>query len=568
MLAGPRPAQKKFCTFSRVCPAEIDPARSRPGMPDSTTGDARSGIGFPTTSMSRCRWSDRQTIFRSLSQAATTTRRWLCRVVTRLLRGSSRTRSNPGIGLSYSGESVMTSFNTGVDKQSGDTGRVPSEGRFGGWQVERAEQSQVRPKRWSRRELLVTFGALGAGASLLAACGPGAAPASPTTAAAPPPATNPPAAAAPATSAPAAASGTAATTSAPAGSGALTIAIASFGPERFDRAFATMGDEFTRVVHGFLLSATLKDNRLAIAPGIASKWGVSPDGRSWNFTVRKGVKFHDGTDLTVADVLWTLQHIWGPQATDYANQSISLTYSKNMDRIEQTGPDEITVTTKTPVSTLEQDLSEASQSWTGAIYPKRAALHDEAAEQAYDRNPIGAGIMRLVEHVPATSMTFERFDDYYYQPANGFPTDKRVKFQRLQLVLLPDDSTRAAALRAGQVDIAAVGLASRQQVEAGGGRLVFGPEAGYVYMSWFGAFKPQYPAHDKRVRQALSYAIDRKSLRDSLWGSEVMQLTGWTDVTPSTVGYSPDVDPFPFDLAKARQLLSDAGYPGGNGFGK
>src|SRR5262249_1975746 len=136
------------------------------------------------------------------------------------------------------------------------------------------------------------------------------------------------------------------------------------------------------------------------------------------------VKFHDGTDVTAEDVLWTLRHIIGPQAKEYATTSISLTMSANMDRIDQTGPDEVTLVTKTPVNTLIQDLSEASQSWTGAIYPKRSAVHDVEAEQAYDKNPVGAGIMKLVERVPATSMTFERFPDYYYQPANGFDVDK------------------------------------------------------------------------------------------------------------------------------------------------
>lgn len=59
-----------------------------------------------------------------------------------------------------------------------------------------------------------------------------------------------------------------------------------------------------------------------------------------------------------------------------------------------------------------------------------------------------------------------------------------------------------------------------------------------------------------------------KLLRDTLWGSEVMQIVGWYSITPSTVGYSPGIDPPAFDPAKARQLLADAGYPGGKGFGK
>jgi peptide/nickel transport system substrate-binding protein len=84
-----------------------------------------------------------------------------------------------------------------------------------------------------------------------------------------------------------------------------------------------------------------------------------------------------------------------------------------------------------------------------------------------------------------------------------------------------------------------------------------------------GCYEPQYPCHDKRVRQALDYAIDKELIRDRLYGGpEVFQVKGWNPVSPTTIGYSPELDPWPFDPDKARQLLGDAGYPGGEGFGK
>ena len=162
-----------------------------------------------------------------------------------------------------------------------------------------------------------------------------------------------------------------------------------------------------------------------------------------------------------------------------------------MDRIEQTGPDRVSVTTKTPVSDFPSSISEATGVWTGVVYPKRATLHDLQEEAAYDRNPIGAGIMRLVKHVPAASMAFERFPDFYYQPKNGFPIDKRVNFTLLDLHQIPEEATRVAALRAGDADIAPVSLPTRKQVEAGGGRLVFGQEGIASYIKQYGCFKPQ-----------------------------------------------------------------------------
>jgi ABC-type transport system substrate-binding protein len=330
---------------------------------------------------------------------------------------------------------------------------------------------------------------------------------------------------------------------------------------------ADAGHDYARQVHAFLVSSDVKDGQRINIPGVATAWSVSRDGLTWTFTIRKGVKFHDGTEATVEDALWSLQHTLGPQTKNYAIASVSL--SKEMDRVERTGPDQVSLTTKAPNSALLADVVEASGSWHGVVYPKRATLHDVKEEAAYDLKPIGAGIMRLVKHVPAALMSFERFDDHYYQPKNGLPSDKRVNFTLLDLRLVPEEATRVAALRAGDADIAPVTLVARKQVEAGGGRLVFGQEGVAFEVRIYGCWLPQFPCTDKRVRQALNYSIDRKTMQNQLYGGpEVFVPRGWGSVTPSTVGYSPELDPPPFDPAKARQLLADAGYPGGKGFGK
>ena len=351
--------------------------------------------------------------------------------------------------------------------------------------------------------------------------------------------------------------------------GKVTLMTSNLGTERFDGTYGSMGTDYGRAIHGFLVSWDLKDGRMVIIPGIATKWEISSDGRTTTYTIRKGVKFHDGTELTGEDVLWSLRHFMGPQAKDYGKGPVGITYSKIMDRIEQTGPERVSVTTKVPSPELAEYASEgAGGPSVGLVLPKRATLHDEEAAAAYDRNPIGAGIIRLVKHVPSDVMSFERFADHYQQPKNGFPSDKRLNFSLLDLRLAPEEATRVAALRAGEADIARVTLGARKQVEAGGGRLVFGQEGTAFAVFQHGCWKPQFPCHDKRVRQALNYAIDKELMRDKLYGGpEVMQVKGWNEVTGSTIGYSPDLDPYPFDPVKARQLLAEAGYPGGKGFG-
>jgi len=359
-------------------------------------------------------------------------------------------------------------------------------------------------------------------------------------------------------------------TSAPTGlvvnPGKLTIMVGDLLSERFDNALVTGNatNNYIRTLHGFLIS---DNERKEMVPGIASQWGLSADGLTWTFTIRKGVKWHDGSELTPADALWTLRHQIGPEVVESSLSSMAVV-ARKMEKIELSGPDKVSLTTKLPVTELAILVSETGPSgWP--VMPKRAKLRDTEEEVAYDRNPVGAGPMKLVQHVPVSVMRFERFDDFYYQPKNGFPEDKRVKFQSLDLFLAPEEATRVAAVRAGEADIVSASLPAKQQVEAGGGRLVLGPEGLYVDVRLDGCWQPQYPCHDKRVRQALDYAIDKELIRDRLYGGpEVFQVKGFSFFTPSTIGYSPELAPWPFDPAKARQLLADAGYPGGQGFGK
>ncbi|MBM3943685.1 MAG: ABC transporter substrate-binding protein [SAR202 cluster bacterium] len=352
--------------------------------------------------------------------------------------------------------------------------------------------------------------------------------------------------------------------------GKVTWMMTGFGTERFDPAYASSsGHDYGRIVHTFLFSSDVKDGARVMTPGIITKWELSPDGLTWTFTVGKGAKFHDGTPVTAADVAWTLGHVIGPQSKEYVISSIPLALSALLVGIEQPGPDQVKVNMKSPVADFPLTNSEAASSWIGVVLPKRASLHDLTEEAAYDRNPIGAGPMKVVKHVAASEMTLERFADYYHQPKNGYATDKRVNYTTMSLRLIPEEATRVAALRAGEGDIGPVSLASRKQVEAGNGRIVFGPEGVVWYVRLKGCWDTKFPCNKKAVRQALSYAINKELIRDKLYGGpEVMQLKGWHAVTPSTVGYSPELTPHPYDPNKARQLLAEAGYPGGQGFGK
>ena len=352
--------------------------------------------------------------------------------------------------------------------------------------------------------------------------------------------------------------------------GKVTWLVGSFANERMDYCLAGGGGhDYGRLIHEFLIMSGDVEGARKLEPGIATEWSVSADGTAWTFTVREGVKFHDGTELTVDDVYWSIQHATNPEVPEYATGGGCLSESGLIDRVEKTGPNQITSYYKGPYLYWDSYWSDATGVWIGVVYPKRDKFHDEAAELAFDRNPVGAGKFRLVDHVASDKMVFERFDDYFYQPANGFAEDRRPRFSTFDLRLVPEVSTRIAAVRSGQADVAPVTLAAKGQIEAGGGRLVFGKEGSFFIARLLGCWEEQYPCHDLRVRQALNYTVDRISMRDKLFGGpEVMEVKGWTYITPSTLGYTPELDPFPFDPDKGRELLAAAGYPGGEGFGK
>jgi peptide/nickel transport system substrate-binding protein len=354
--------------------------------------------------------------------------------------------------------------------------------------------------------------------------------------------------------------------------GKATVMVGNFGSELFDNIQSGVGggNEYARHAHGFLLSRELKDGVLSISPGIATDWENSADGKTWTFTIRDGGKFHDGSDITPEDVLWTLTYSIGPQAQEYSRSKSSLALSKAMDRIELTGSNQVSVVSQRPAPDLLPDLSEVSGGWTiGVILPKREEpFDDKAALDAYNRNPIGAGYSKVVKQEKGDLITYERFEDFYHQPKYGL-SDKRLKFSQLDVRLVPEEAVRVAALRAGDADIGPVSLSALEQVETGGGRIIFGQEGALLDVMTYGCWLVEHPCNDIKVRQAWNYAIDKELIRDQLFGGpEVLVLRGWFRLTPSTIGYTQELDPWPYDPDKARKLLADAGYPGGDGFGK
>ena len=328
---------------------------------------------------------------------------------------------------------------------------------------------------------------------------------------------------------------------------------------------------YNRAIHSTWITGNAN---VEMIPGAAESWEISPDGLTWTITLREGVKFHNGDVATVDDLLFSAEFTWGEDAAINALSPSITGLAVATEKIEQTGPMSVAVTHDEPKSFFPfRNMSDMSGSFTGVLMPK--AYYEsgdpegdaDARRQAFSDDPVGAGPFSVVKIRPNEQILLERFDEYYYHPDNGLDENRRVRFQTLDLRLVPEPAIRVAALRAGEADIAEVNLAVAKQVEDAGGRIVYTREGVYIFNIAMGCWKPEHPCHSKAVRHAFDYALDKEAIMNGLYGGPPTALIkGYARVGVSSLGYEPGLDPFPFDPEKARELLAEAGYPNGEGF--
>ena len=328
---------------------------------------------------------------------------------------------------------------------------------------------------------------------------------------------------------------------------------------------------YNRALHATWITGNAN---VEMIPGAAESWEVSSDGLTWTITLREGIKFHNGDTATIDDLLFSADFTWGEDAAENALSPSITGIALATEKIEQVGPMSIAVTHDEPKSFFPfRNMSDLSGSFTGVLMPKAyyesggPADDPDARREAFSDAPIGAGPFSVVDIKPNEQILVERFDEYYYHPDNGLDENRRVRFQTLDLRLVPEPAIRVAALRAGEADIAEVNLAVAKQVEDAGGRIVYTREGVYIFNIAMGCWKPEHPCHSKAVRHAFDYALDKEAIMNGLYGgSPTATVAGYARVGVSSLGYEPGLDPFPFDPEKARELMAEAGYPNGEGF--
>jgi len=273
-------------------------------------------------------------------------------------------------------------------------------------------------------------------------------------------------------------------------------------------------------------------------PSLAESWTLSPDGRSYEFKLRENLKFHNGDPFTADDVKFSFARAKGKLLHDKVK--------------------EITVVSPTRVRfTLHEPWPDFMSyygglvSGAGWIVPKK--YFEQVGPDGFKKAPVGLGPYRFVSHTPGVELVMEAFEGYWRK----MPSVKRVVFK-----MVPESTTRVAMLKRGEVDIAYL-LEAPQAIEAKRDpnlRLAFSGGIAVFFLDFLDMWDPKSPWADQRVRLAASLALDRRSLSEAetLGASKPAG-----NFVPRTFEFALPLDPQPYDPARAKKLLAEAGYPNG-----
>jgi len=279
---------------------------------------------------------------------------------------------------------------------------------------------------------------------------------------------------------------------------------------------------------------TMNEN-LEIVGELAESWRQIDD-LTWEFKLRKGVKFHNGDEMTSKDVLFTFQRLY-----DLPPGSTAVEY---IDRNGFETPDDYTFILKTTVkyAFLEAQLCDR---YTNIVNEK--AVTEGGAE--YARNPVGTGPYKFVSWAAGDNITVERFDDYW--------GSEKGKVKTIKFRFITEQAARTINLETGDIDMCIdIPENDAQRIKDGANtKLVTGSSASVRYLA-FNCQKEIFK--DKRVRQAIAHATDVETIRKVIYGEDT-STPGGSPVPPGLPGRNEDLVLYAYDVAKAKQLMAEAG---------
>jgi ABC-type transport system substrate-binding protein len=295
--------------------------------------------------------------------------------------------------------------------------------------------------------------------------------------------------------------------------------------------------QFLRISFDSLL---FYDNDGKLVADLAEKWETDPSAKTITFHLRSGVKFSDGTDFNADAVKWNIEE-----------------YQK----MKRTETDNIKSVDAKDANTVVFNLKEWNSSALTSIgyfiyYMSPTAVKTNGTEWA-EKNPVGTGPFVLKEWNKGVKQKYVKNDKYWQ---SGKPYLDGIEISEITEVM-----TLESSLKAGEIDLITYADLSTVKATEGDSQFVKETNKNGVGVEGFGLIPnssdPKSPFSKEKVRQAMCYAIDAESIIKTVGFGYIQTTNQWA--APGSVTYDKDVKGYPFDPAKAKQLLAEAGYPNG-----
>ncbi len=311
------------------------------------------------------------------------------------------------------------------------------------------------------------------------------------------------------------------------------------------------GDVMKNLYEGF----TEIDKDGNVVPALAVRWEANPDNKGFRFHLRKGVKFHSGREFTAKDVKWTFEQILLP-----GNKGgLTLTYLKVLEGAQEIQEGKTTQLSGVKVVdpyTVDVRFTRADVLFP--IYPFQFMDSGIVAQHGADwptKVSAGTGPFKFVHWKRGQEVRLAAHKDYWGQVPS---------VDEVSMLIVPSFDTAVSMYEANELDVVDLEVIQARRVLKDPkfkDEILAVPAAQIRYL---GMNQNLYaPFKDKRVREAICLSFDREGLVRGLYGGAGAPLYG--QITPGVAGYNPNVKPIPYDPARAKQLMADAGYPDGKG---
>ena len=313
----------------------------------------------------------------------------------------------------------------------------------------------------------------------------------------------------------------------------LTVAMAT-EIDSLDPFNATAGD--TKTVMDQIFDGLLDvDEDGNLLPDLAESYEISEDGLTYTFKLKEGVKFHDGSDFSADDVYYTYDKLSGLSSGEPMSSKFSV-----IKEMEVISPTEIKMT-----------LDAVNNSF---IYLQNQPIVKKDYEDNQTK-PLGTGPYKFVSYTPGEGMVMERFDDYHRK-------DHVAKIKQVNVVRIADNQALVMALNNGEVDLASKLTADELEQVSEFTDSYSHPQN---LVQLLGLNNKVKPFDDIRVRQAIAHAIDKDELIEAVAGGKASKI--YSSFSPALKDFYNDLEEmYPTDVEKAKELLSEAGYPDGISF--